>query len=75
MDIFSLPDKYLSHICNEPRNAVLLVTAPNWRHHGAHDYVNQIRAIAESDLIPNLITSLHLQVTSHLTRVKLMTEK
>ena len=27
---------------------------------GARDYVDRIRAIANNDLIPNLITSLHL---------------
>ena len=48
MDISSLPRKYLSHVCNEPRNAVLLITALNWRHHDAPEYVNQIRAIAAS---------------------------
>ena len=39
MDIFSLPHKYLSHICNEPRNTVLLDTALNTlrpRQHGRH---------------------------------------
>ena len=55
MDIFSLPHRYPFHICNELWNAVLLVTAINWRHHGAPDYVNQIRATANSDFIPNLI--------------------
>ena len=75
MDIFSLPRRYPFHICNELWNAVLLVTAINWRHHGAPDYVNQIRATANSDLIPNLIASLHLKMPRHQTTVKLMTEK
>ena len=75
MDISSLPHIYLSHICNEPQNTVLLITALNGRHHGAPDYVNQIRAIADSDFIPNSIASLHLQVPKHLTRINLMTEK
>ena len=75
MDIFSLPYRYLSHICNELLNAVLLVTALNWRRHGVPDYVNQIRAITDSDFIPNLIASPHPQMPRHLTTVKLMTEK
>ena len=41
---------------------------------GAPDYVNQIRAIADSAFIPNLITSLHLPVPRHIMTVKLMTE-
>ena len=75
MVIFSLPHRYLSHICYELQNAVLLVTALYWRHHGAPDYVNQIRDIADSDLILNLIAPLHLQVPRHLTALKSMTEK
>ena len=51
MDIFSLslkePIPY--DIYNELRNAVLLVTALNLRHNDAPDYLNQIRAIADSD--------------------------
>ena len=47
----------------------------NWRHHDAPDYVNQFRAIADSDFIPHLIASLHLQVPRHLTTLKLMIEK
>ena len=39
----------------------------NWRHHDAPDYVNQFRAIADSDFIPHLIASLHLQVPRNLT--------
>ena len=61
-------------ICNELRNAVLLNTTLNLRHHGAPDYVSQILAIADSHFITNLIASLHLQVPRHLTTVKLMTE-
>ena len=75
MDIFSLPHRYPFHICDELWKAVLLVTAINWRHHGAPDYVKQIRAIVDSDFIPNLIASLHLQMLRHLMTVKLMTEK
>ena len=60
MDIFSLPHKYLSIICNEPRNAVMLVTALNWRHHGAPGYVNHIHAFADSDFTTNLIASRHI---------------
>ena len=76
MDFFLFaPQVPLPYICNEFRNAVLLVIALNWRHDGAPDYVNQIHAIADSDFIPNLIASLHPQLPQHLTTVKLMTEK
>ena len=54
---------------------VLLDFAFNRRHHDAPDSVNQFCAIADSDFIPNLIASLHLQVTRHLTIAKLMIEK
>ena len=54
---------------------VLLDFAFNRRHHDAPDSVNQFCAIADSDFIPNLIASLHLQVPRHLTTVKLMIKK
>ena len=38
----------------------MLDIAFNWRHTDAPDYVNQFRATANSDFIPNLIASLHL---------------
>ena len=57
------------------KHRIARYTALNWWHHGAPDYVNRICAFADSDFIPNLVASLHLQVSRHLTTVKFMTEK
>ena len=54
---------------------VLLDFAFNQRDHDAPDSENQFCAIADSDFIPKLIASLHLQVPRHLTTVELMIEK